>query len=91
MRDMGDSAAKRTKIAIWACDPTAQGQGWTYHSDELQIHGSMCANAKGTGASGSLVILWPCTGTPNEVWLRKSGSEYALKAGKYKMCLTDPG
>jgi hypothetical protein len=34
--------------------------------------------------------LWPCSGTPNEVWLRKSGG-YALKAGNYKVCLTDPG
>jgi hypothetical protein len=91
MQDMGDSAAKRTKITIWTCDPTAQGQGWTYRSGELRIHGSMCVNAKGTGASGSPVILWPCSGTPNEIWLRKSGSEYALKAGTYKVCLTDPG
>jgi hypothetical protein len=89
MRDMDDSAAKRTKIVIWACDPTAQGQGWTYRSGELRIHGSMCVNAKGTGTSGSPVILWPCSGTPNEIWLRKSG-EYALKAGHYKVCLTDP-
>jgi hypothetical protein len=35
--------------------------------------------------------LWPCGGTPNEIWLRKSGSEYALKARNYTMCLTDPG
>jgi hypothetical protein len=49
MLDMGDSAAKRTKIAIWACDPTAQGQGWTYHSGELRIHGSMCVKCQGHG------------------------------------------
>jgi hypothetical protein len=91
VRDLGDSAAPRTKVVVWACDPTAQGQGWTYRGDELRIHGSMCLNAKGKGASGSPVILWPCTGGPNEIWVHRSGGEYALKAGGYKTCLTDPG
>ena len=45
LRDTGDSAAKRTKIVVWVCDPTAQGQGWTYRGDELRIHGDMCVNA----------------------------------------------
>ena len=29
MRDTGDSAAPRTKIVDWACDPTAGGQQWS--------------------------------------------------------------
>jgi hypothetical protein len=91
VRDMGDSAAPRTKIVAWACDPTAQGQSWTYAGDELKIHGNMCMNAKGKGASGAKVLLWPCTGAPNEIWVHGSGGEYALKASRYKTCLTDPG
>ena len=91
VRDLGDSAARRTKVVIWACDPTAQGQGWTYRGDELRIHGSMCVNAKGKGTSGSPVILWPCDGSQNEVWVHRSDGEYVLKAGGGKMCLTDPG
>jgi Ricin-type beta-trefoil lectin domain len=91
VRDMGDSAAARTKVVAWACDPTAQGQGWTYRGDELRIHGSMCVTAKGSGTSGSPVLLWPCDGGRNEIWAHRSGGEYALKAGGYKLCLTDPG
>jgi hypothetical protein len=90
LRDTGDSAAKRTKIVVWVCDPTAQGQGWTYRGDELRIHGDMCVNAKGRGTSGSPVILWPCNGSPNEIWIRRSNGEYVLKANGYKLCLTDP-
>ncbi|HXL96574.1 MAG TPA: RICIN domain-containing protein [Streptosporangiaceae bacterium] len=90
LRDTGDSAAKRTKIVIWACDPTAQGQGWTYRGDELRIHGDMCVNAKGRGTSGSPLILWPCNGSPNETWIHGSNGEYVLKANGYKLCLTDP-
>jgi hypothetical protein len=90
VRDMGNSTEPRTKVVIWACDPTAQGQGWAYRDDELRIHGGMCVNAKGKGTSGSPVLLWPCDGGPNEIWTHRSDGEYALKAGGYKMCLTDP-
>jgi len=90
LRDTGDSTAERTKIVIWACDPTAQGQGWTYRGDELRIHGDMCVNAKGRGTSGSPAILWPCNGSPNEIWIHKPDGEYVLKVNGYKLCLTDP-
>lgn len=90
LRDTGDSAAKRTKIVVWVCDPSAQGQGWTYSGDELRIHGDMCVNAKGRGTKGSPLILWPCNGSPNEIWIRKSSGEYVLKANGYKLCLSDP-
>jgi endo-1,4-beta-xylanase len=90
LRDTGDSAAERTKIVIWACDPTAQGQGWTYRGDELRIRGDMCVNAKGRGTSGSPAILWRCNGSPNEIWIHESDGEYVLKVNGYKLCLTDP-
>jgi len=90
LRDTGDSAARRTRIVIWKCDPTAPGQGWTYKGDELEIHGDMCVNAKGTGTSGSKVILWPCNGSPNEIWVHQSNGEYVLKANRGKLCLDDP-
>ena len=50
----------------------------------------MCVNAKGTGKSGSKIILWACDGAPNEIWLHKSNGEYVLKANGYKLCLDDP-
>jgi hypothetical protein len=90
LRDTGDSAAPRTKIAIWKCNPTGPAQGWTYKGDELKIHGDMCVNAKGTATSGSKVILWPCNGSPNEIWVHKSNGEYVLKANHGKLCLDDP-
>jgi hypothetical protein len=90
LRDMGDSTAPRTKVVIWACDPTAQGQGWTYHGDELIIHSRLCANAKGTGKSGSVVILWPCDAGPTEIWVHRPDGEYVLKANGHKLCLADP-
>jgi hypothetical protein len=46
LRDTGNSAAKRTKITIWKCDPAGPAQQWTYKGDELKIHGNMCVNAK---------------------------------------------
>ena len=90
LRDTGDSAAERTKIVMWACDPAAQGQGWTYRGDELRIHGDMCVNAKGRGTKGSPLILWSCNGSANEIWIHRSNGEYALKANGGKLCLTDP-
>lgn len=90
LRDAGNSAARRTKIVIWKCDPTSPGQGWTYKGEELKIHGDMCVNAKGTGTSGSKAILRPCTGSPNEIWVHKSNGEYVLKANRGKLCLDDP-
>ena len=88
--DKGNSAAERAKVEIWACNPSDAAQGWTYSGSELKIH-SLCVNARGSGKSGSPVILWVCDGAPNEIWLHKSGGEYVLKANGYKLCLDDPG
>ena len=91
VRDLGNSAAPRTKVVIWACGSAVQGEGWTYRGDELRIHGSMCAAANGKGTSGSPVFLLACDGGPNQIWVHRSDGEYALKTGGYRMCLTDPG
>jgi Ricin-type beta-trefoil lectin domain len=84
--DNGDSSALRTKILISTCSEAASQQ-WSFSRGELK-HGSMCMNAKGTGRSGSLVILWECTGAPNEIWSHNSAGEYVLKATG--LCLDDP-
>jgi len=84
--DNGDSSALRTRIQISTCSGTASEQ-WSFSSGELR-HGSMCMNAKGTARSGSLVILWGCTGAPNEIWTHNSAGEYVLKATG--LCLDDP-
>jgi len=84
--DNGNSAALRTKIQIWQCTNGA-AQQWSFSGGELK-HGSMCANAKGTGRSGSPVILWRCTGSGNETWTHKTDGEYILRATG--LCLDDP-
>jgi Ricin-type beta-trefoil lectin domain len=84
--DNGDSSALRTKIQISTCSDAASQQ-WSFSNGELR-HGSMCMNAKGTAGSGSLVLLWSCTGAPNETWSHNSAGEYVLKASG--LCLDDP-
>jgi Ricin-type beta-trefoil lectin domain len=87
--DFGNSSAERTKIGIWTCSPKDAAQSWTYSGDELHIHG-MCINAKGSGKSGSKLILWKCTGAGNEVFVHNSKQEYVEKAGGWKYCVDDP-
>jgi hypothetical protein len=84
--DNGNSSAPRTKIQIWSCVNDASQQ-WSFSNGELK-HGSMCMNDKGSGGSGSPVILWSCNGARNEVWSHNSGGEYVLKANG--LCLDDP-
>lgn len=84
--DNGDSSAPRSKVQIWTCTNDASQQ-WSFSNGELK-HGSMCMNAKGTGRSGSPVILWPCTGARNEIWSHNATGEYVLKANG--LCLDDP-
>jgi hypothetical protein len=88
MDDTGNSFAERAKIQIWGCNDKDQAQGFTYYGSELRIHG-MCVNAKGNGKSGSKLILWPCTGTANEIFIHE-GSEWVEKANNYKLCIDDP-
>jgi hypothetical protein len=87
--DTGYSSASRAKIQIWSCNNTDPSQGWTYRGSELKIHGNMCIDAQGSGKSGSKAILWPCDGSPNEIWIHSNG-EFVLKANNYKLCLDDP-
>lgn len=87
--DKANSSAKRAVVEIWTCNATDAAQGWTYRGSELKIR-NMCVNAKGSGKSGSKIILWTCNGGPNEIWIHKSNGEYVLKANGYKLCLDDP-
>jgi hypothetical protein len=85
----GTSSAKRTKVEIRTCSATSPAETWKYHGGEL-IHNKMCANAQASAVKGSKIILWPCNGSANEIWTRKSTGEYVLKAGHGKLCLDDP-
>ena len=72
-----------TYPATSTCSGTSAAETWKFH-------GGMCANARGAAVSGSKIILWPCTGSANEIWTHKSNGEYVLKAGHGKLCLDDP-
>jgi len=84
--DNGDSSALRARVQIWNCVNSASQQ-WAFSGGEIR-HGSMCMDDKATGDSGSPVILWHCTGAPNQTWSHKADGEYVLKANG--LCLDDP-
>jgi hypothetical protein len=84
--DNGNSSAPRTKVQIWTCVNDASQQ-WSFSNGELK-HGSVCMNDKGSGGSGSQVILWGCNGAANELWTHNASGEYVLKANG--LCLDDP-
>jgi hypothetical protein len=88
--DKGNKSAERTAVIVWTCNNTDQAQGWTYSGSELKIHG-MCLNAKGSGKSGSKLILWSCGGSGNEIFSHRSNGEFVEKANGYTMCIDDPG
>jgi hypothetical protein len=84
--DNGNSSALRARVQIWNCVNNASQQ-WSFSNGELK-HGSLCMNDKGTGGSGTKVILWSCTGASNETWTHNTKGEYVLKANG--LCLDDP-
>jgi hypothetical protein len=88
--DSGNSKSERAKVQIWTCSKTDQAQNWSYSGSELH-HGSLCLNAKGNGAQGSKLILWPCTGAANEIFIHHTNGEWVEKANGSKYCIDDPG
>jgi hypothetical protein len=87
--DTANGSANGTKVELWTCDMTA-AQNWAFSNGEL-IHNGKCMNDNNGGGSGSKVILYRCTGAPNELWTHKPNGEYVLKARNGTLCLDDPG
>ena len=88
--DPGDSTALRTKVVIWQCNGSDAAQSWKFSGGKL-THGSLCADDKASGGSGSRVILYTCSGAADELWTHNSHDEYVLKAHGGTLCLDDPG
>jgi hypothetical protein len=88
--DPADSTALRTKVVIWKCNASDSAQSWKFSGGEL-THGSLCADDKASGGSGSRVILYTCSGAAGELWTHNSGDEYVLEAHGGTLCLDDPG
>jgi Ricin-type beta-trefoil lectin domain len=87
--DQGDSSARGAKIVTWKCSSSDAAQSWKFSGGKL-IHGSLCANDKASGGSGSPVILYTCTSGANDLWTHNSHGEYVLKAHGGTLCLDDP-
>ena len=82
----GGGTALRAKIQIADCMAGASQQ-WSFTGGELKRAG-MCMNDQAWAGPGGKVILWPCTGAPNETWSPNATGEYVLKANG--LCLDDP-
>ena len=87
--DKGNSSANRAAVVIWSCNATDQAQGWKLSGGEL-IHNGKCLNDKGSGGSGSPVILYTCNGGSNERWAELANGELKLQAHGGTLCLDDP-
>ena len=89
--DAKNSSSLRATVQIWNCNNGDKAQKFSYSGGEVK-HNGLCLNAKGSGNSGSKVILWTCTGTPNEIWVFNTlNHQVLLKAHGFTLCLNDPG
>jgi hypothetical protein len=65
-------------------------QNWEFTKGEL-MHADRCLNDKGSGGTGSPVIMYSCTYAPDETWTHNASGQYVLRAHSNSLCLTDPG
>ena len=87
--DKGNSSANRTAIVIWSCSGSDPAENWKYSNGEF-IHNGKCLNDKGSGGSGSKVILYSCNGGSNEKWAELANGELKVQAHGGTLCLDDP-
>ena len=87
--DSGNSRALGAKVVAWKCSASDAAQSWKFSGGKL-IHGSLCANDRASGGSGSPVILYACSSAANDLWTHNSHGEYVLKAHGGTLCLDDP-
>jgi hypothetical protein len=87
--DSGHSSALRAEVVAWKCSASDAAQSWKFSGGKL-IHGSLCANDKVSGGSGSPVILYTCSSAANDLWTHNSHGEYVLRAHGGTLCLDDP-
>ncbi|MGH3227015.1 MAG: ricin-type beta-trefoil lectin domain protein [Streptosporangiaceae bacterium] len=87
--DKGNSSANRAAIVIWSCSSSDQAENWKFSNGEL-VHNGKCLNDKGSGGSGTKVILYSCNGGSNEKWSELANGELKLSAHGGSLCLDDP-
>jgi hypothetical protein len=87
--DKGNSSANRTAIVIWSCSGSDPAENWNFSNGEF-VHNGKCLNDKGSGGSGTKVILYSCTGGSNEKWSHLANGQLKLQAHGGTLCLDDP-
>jgi hypothetical protein len=87
--DKGNSSANRAAVVIWSCSGSDQAENWKFSNSEF-VHNGKCLNDKGSGGSGSKVILYSCNGGSNEKWSKVANGELKLQAHGGTLCLDDP-
>jgi len=87
--DKGNSSANRAEVVIWSCSGSDQAENWSFSNGEF-VHNGKCLNDKGSGGSGSKVILYSCNGGSNEKWSELANGELKLQAHGGALCLDDP-
>ena len=78
-----------TELVMYTCRPTGPAELISHPANpgELVILGQ-CVTDHGTGGSGALQEMEPCTGAITQQWHHNSKGEYVLQ--KNNLCLTDP-
>ena len=76
-------------IFLHACRNGIGGEQWSVYSDAtLRVQGGCLDDVAGGTTSGSWVDWFPCTGTAQQVWTRKSNGE--IVNPRTGLCLADP-
>jgi hypothetical protein len=80
----GSSQANGTQLQLWDCHSGSNQSFTTTSSKQLQVYGTKCLDAAGSGA-GARVQIWDCTGGANQQWnINTDGSITGVQSG---LCL----
>jgi Ricin-type beta-trefoil lectin domain len=80
----GASQANGTQVQLWDCHGGSNQSFTSTSSKQLQVYGSKCLDAAGTGA-GAKVQIWDCSGGANQQWnTNTDGSITGVQSG---LCL----
>jgi hypothetical protein len=82
--------APNTEVVMYTCRSTGPAEMFTHptNTGELIVLGQ-CLTDHGTGRSGTLQFIEPCTAAPDQEWYYNSKHEYVVEMNL--LCLTDPG
>ena len=76
------STTNGTRVQLYDCNRQTN-QSWTYTSGkQLQVYGTMCLDAAGSG-NGAAVQIYSCHGQTNQQWnLNPNGTISGVQSGR---------